>query len=281
MNPLPSSATPPISFWRSMRPGRLQRKILEGFSPYADFPQCHYRSLRHPWDDSTLLEEVKQLNLELQRRDGVKRHFSFDWQAVAAFNPAYRAAAEQELERLGRLIPGGSPSTPSRLSPRRPSLFPRPTGATHGHPLPLATAPMAKPTSPARPRWRGRKRKHSFVIPEGRSHIRNLPAGRTWFLVLHDRTVLVIAEVTLICPPFGRESNPLMFPLLRGRGLGEGGNPQPSSGPSIKVVAHYSWTGIKHPPLPGTRPYPQGPLGLPLHRGGRHRRRRRRGFVPS
>ncbi len=36
-----------------------------------------------PWDDSTLLEEMKQLNLEMQGRDGVRRHFSFDWQEVS------------------------------------------------------------------------------------------------------------------------------------------------------------------------------------------------------
>ena len=31
------------------------------------------------WDDSTLLEEVKQTNLELERKDGIKRHFRYDW----------------------------------------------------------------------------------------------------------------------------------------------------------------------------------------------------------
>jgi len=53
------------------------------------------------WDDSTLLEEVKQTNLELERRDGIKRHFRYDWQEVAKCNPDYRAYVEAERERLG------------------------------------------------------------------------------------------------------------------------------------------------------------------------------------
>ena len=29
------------------------------------------------WDENTLLEEIKQTNLELERKDGIKRHFRF------------------------------------------------------------------------------------------------------------------------------------------------------------------------------------------------------------
>jgi len=53
------------------------------------------------WDDSTLLEEVKQTNLELERKDGVKRHFRYDWEEVAKHNPDYLAYVEAERERLG------------------------------------------------------------------------------------------------------------------------------------------------------------------------------------
>lgn len=53
------------------------------------------------WDDRTLLEQVKQSNLELERSDGVKRHFRYDWQEVARFNPAYGAYVESERRRLG------------------------------------------------------------------------------------------------------------------------------------------------------------------------------------
>ena len=57
------------------------------------------------WDDSTLLEEVKQLNLELERKDGMKRHFQFDWQEVAKYNPDYLRYVEAERERLGESHP--------------------------------------------------------------------------------------------------------------------------------------------------------------------------------
>jgi hypothetical protein len=57
------------------------------------------------WDDSTLLEEVKQTNLELERQDGVKRHFRYDWQEIADYNPDYRAYVEAERERLGENHP--------------------------------------------------------------------------------------------------------------------------------------------------------------------------------
>jgi hypothetical protein len=40
-----------------------------------------------PWDGHSLLEELAQENLELERKDGVQCHFRFDWQAVAACNP--------------------------------------------------------------------------------------------------------------------------------------------------------------------------------------------------
>jgi hypothetical protein len=39
------------------------------------------------WDDSTLLEEIKQSNLELERKDSIQRHFRYDWEEVAKFNP--------------------------------------------------------------------------------------------------------------------------------------------------------------------------------------------------
>jgi len=44
---------------------------------------------------------VKQTNLELERKDGIKRHFRYDWQEVAKYNPDYLAYVEAEKERLG------------------------------------------------------------------------------------------------------------------------------------------------------------------------------------
>ncbi len=53
------------------------------------------------WDDSTLLEETKQANLELEKRDGVRRHFRYDWQEVARYNQDYAAYVVNEKGRLG------------------------------------------------------------------------------------------------------------------------------------------------------------------------------------
>ncbi|HYM15767.1 MAG TPA: hypothetical protein VEZ14_09415 [Dehalococcoidia bacterium] len=57
------------------------------------------------WDDRTLLERAKQANLEAERRDGVRRHFQYDWQAVAAHLPAYARFVEGERVRLGETHP--------------------------------------------------------------------------------------------------------------------------------------------------------------------------------
>jgi hypothetical protein len=57
------------------------------------------------WDDSTLLEEVKQSNLELERADGIKRHFRYDWQEVGKYNPAYVMFVQAERQRLGEEHP--------------------------------------------------------------------------------------------------------------------------------------------------------------------------------
>ncbi len=54
---------------------------------------------------STLLEEVKQTNCELERKDGIKRHFRYDWQEVAKSNPDYLVYVEGERERLGENHP--------------------------------------------------------------------------------------------------------------------------------------------------------------------------------
>jgi len=53
------------------------------------------------WDDDTLLEEIKQNNLELERIDGIRRHFRYDWQEIARYNRDYGRYVIQERERLG------------------------------------------------------------------------------------------------------------------------------------------------------------------------------------
>ena len=57
------------------------------------------------WDDSTLLEQAKQTNLELERKDGVRRHFRYDWQEIAKYNPDYLRYVDAEKQRLGENHP--------------------------------------------------------------------------------------------------------------------------------------------------------------------------------
>jgi len=57
------------------------------------------------WDDTTLLEEIKQTNIELERKDGIKRHFRYDWQEVSRYNPDYQRYVESERARLGEEHP--------------------------------------------------------------------------------------------------------------------------------------------------------------------------------
>lgn len=53
------------------------------------------------WTADTLLEEQKQVNLALEARDGVRRHFQYDWPTVALYNPDYGRYVEGEIARLG------------------------------------------------------------------------------------------------------------------------------------------------------------------------------------
>ena len=57
------------------------------------------------WDDRTLLERTKQANLEAERRDGLRRHFEYDWQRIARHNLAYARFVEAERQRLGESHP--------------------------------------------------------------------------------------------------------------------------------------------------------------------------------
>jgi len=82
-----------------------KEKYTKEFKPMGaatNVTTVHYGTT---WDDSSLLEEVKQTNLELERKDAVKRHFRYDWQEIAKYNPDYLAYVEAERERLGENHP--------------------------------------------------------------------------------------------------------------------------------------------------------------------------------
>lgn len=80
-------------------------KYTKDFRPMAsafNTTTVHYGTT---WDDTTLLEEIKQTNLELEKKDDIKRHFRYDWQEVGKYNPSYLAFVESEKDRLGESHP--------------------------------------------------------------------------------------------------------------------------------------------------------------------------------
>jgi hypothetical protein len=82
-----------------------KEKYTKDFKPMGattNVTTVHYGTT---WDESTLLEEIKQTNLEQEKKDGIKRHFRFDWQDVAKYNPDYLAYVEGERQRLGESHP--------------------------------------------------------------------------------------------------------------------------------------------------------------------------------
>ena len=83
----------------------LKEKYTKDFKPMGSTTNVTTVLYGTTWDDSTLLEEVKQTNLEMERKYGFRRHFHYDWQEVAKYNPDYLAYVEGEKERLGENHP--------------------------------------------------------------------------------------------------------------------------------------------------------------------------------
>lgn len=78
-----------------------KEKFYRDFMPMAAATGATIVLYGTPWDGSTLLEEMAQLNQELEKRDGIRRHFQVSWEVVAKCNPAYGQFVEREKERLG------------------------------------------------------------------------------------------------------------------------------------------------------------------------------------
>jgi hypothetical protein len=181
------------------------------------------------WDDSTLLEEVKQANLELERKDGIKRHFRYDWQEVGRYNPDYVKFVEAERQRLGEEHP---------LFRTQYALLP----ITHGgsflsrQQIALVLGEHQRQSQPEA------KRTYIAGVDLAGEHEQEMTGGdalgnnRGRGL---DSTVITIAEVDAHLPPARR--------ALAGESLGgQANNP---SQPLLKVVEQYQWTGTPHSQL--------------------------------
>ena len=80
-------------------------KYTKEFKPMSAAHNCTVVHYGTTWDESTLLEEVKQTNLELEKKDGVRRHFRYDYLEVGKYNLDYLMNVEMERQRLGKSHP--------------------------------------------------------------------------------------------------------------------------------------------------------------------------------
>jgi hypothetical protein len=163
------------------------------------------------WDDSTLLEEVKQANLELERKDGIKRHFRYDWQKVGQYNPDYVKFVQDERQRLGEEHP---------LFRTQYALLP----ITHGgrflsrQQIALVLGEHRRQSQPEG------KRTYIAGVDLAGEHEQEMAVGETLVNSRgkgRDSTVITIAEV---------DSTKLSQPV-------------------VKVVEQYRWTGTPHSQL--------------------------------
>ena len=202
-------------------------KFLKEFRPMGATGNATTVLYGTPWDGGTLLETTSGENRELERRDGVRRHFRFDWEAVAACNPLYRQYVEAERDRLGEEHPLFR--TQYRLLPIAPGegLFSRSQLAllqgSHGRlrgPRPgrvyVAGVDVAgEPWGEGFDRLSPNGERGGRVGFEGLSPTLRHAQGERGERGGRDSTVVTVGEVE----------------------FGDGG------APSVRVVEHYRWTG--------------------------------------
>jgi hypothetical protein len=212
-----------------------QEKYTKEFRPMGSATNVTTILYGTTWDDSTLLEEVKQANLELEREDGIKRHFRYDWQEVGKYNPDYAKFVQAERQRLGEEHP---------LFRTQYALLP----ITHGggflsrQQIALALGEHSRQSQPEG------KRSYIAGVDLAGEHEVEMPlrgalATKQSLMDMRlprfarndegrgcDSTVITIAEVDARLPSLG----------------GQATNP---SQPVLKVVEQYQWTGTPHSQL--------------------------------
>ena len=165
------------------------------------------------WDDSTLLEEIKQANLESEKKDGIKRHFRYDWQEVGRYNPDYLRFVQSERQRLGDEHP---------LFRTQYALLPitRSGGFLSRQQIALMLGEHERRSQP------DGKRTYVAGIDLAGEHEAETVGGETPGndgARGRDSTVITIAEV---------DARPALNAL--------------SAAPVLKVVEQYQWTGTPH-----------------------------------
>jgi len=207
-----------------------EEKYTKEFKPMGSTTNVTNVLYGTTWDASTLLEKMKQNNLELERKDGIKRHFRYDWEEIAKYNPSYRAYVEAERERLGEDHPLFL--TQSRLLP------------VHGGGGFLNAVQKAQ-LQGTHPRRRGPEAGRIYVAgldlageeeSDPADSLNNRAAGR-------DAVVMTVGEVEYSQSSVISSQSPPPLPEL---------TTDRCKLTTLKIVEHYAWTGKKHPEL-----YPQ------------------------
>jgi hypothetical protein len=161
------------------------------------------------------LESVKQTNLELEKMDGIKRHFRYDYQEVGKYNPQYLINVEMERQRLGE-------NHPLFLTQYR--LLPLHGGggflnSTQRAQLQGDHSRQSHPSSPSLETYNSKLITHNSPVYVASIDL----AGEaetgddTYLQSLHpkqDSTVITIAELEFNAPSF---DNPLLYNHCEGR----------------------------------------------------------------
>jgi hypothetical protein len=233
-----------------------EEKYVKEFKPMGATTHVTNVLYGTTWDDRTLLEKMKQVNLEKERKDGIKRHFRYDWQTVAQYNEAYLKHVEGELERMGqnhplfltqyRLLPvrggGGFFDTAQRAQLQ----------GTHSRQNQPSFSQNSAPAS-------GSAKIYVAGIDLAGEAETEEEVLRKFWKPKPDTTVITIGELQILpglpisntantnnttnnsipCPPFDSRGD--RFPILAQNSLI--GN---SKIITIKIVEHYACRGIKH-----------------------------------
>ncbi|MFU8796137.1 MAG: hypothetical protein ACNA7X_02420 [Dehalococcoidia bacterium] len=193
-----------------------KEKYAKEFRPMASASNATTVLYGTTWDNNTLLEEVKQSNLELESQDGVRRHFRYDWQEVGRHNPDYLRFVEAERQRLGE-----------------------------GHPLFRTQYALLPVTCGG-----GFLSRAQIALMLGEHERQSHPAQGS------QRRIPYVAGVDLAGEHDGKEALEDGAFSRRGKGqdstvitiAGVGGS---ASQPALEVVEQYRWTGTPHSRLYG------------------------------
>jgi hypothetical protein len=197
-----------------------QEKYTREFRPMGSATNVTTILYGTTWDDSTLLEEVKQANLELEKKDGIKRHFRYDWQEVGRHNPDYVKFVQAERQRLGEEHP---------LFRTQYALLP----ITHGG---------------------GFLSRQQIALVLGEHHRQSQPEGKRTYIAGVDLAGEHEPEMTGWGAPGndgrrGCDSTVITIAEVDARLPSLGGQATKPSQSVLKVVEQYQWTGTPHSQL--------------------------------